>query len=153
MVHPGQTFNLDYSLTHAFSLQPSLRLQLGLVGYGQWQTTDKRGPNITVEQAAAHYKVNALGFAANAILPEQKVSVGVSIFTNSSADLPTKDTHSRSPRRLRSNAAYKFCFVTGAYLHKSSIGGCSAKSQKPEAMVRPLSSRGTVIGRTFSSRC
>jgi hypothetical protein len=80
MVHPGQTFNLDYSLTHTLPLQRGLRLQLGLVGYGQWQTTDRYGPNITPEQAAAHYKVNALGFAANALLPEQKVSVGVKYF-------------------------------------------------------------------------
>ncbi len=80
MVHPGQTFNLDYSLTHTFPLQPNLRFQLGLVGYGQWQTTDKNGLNITPEQASAHYKVNALGFAANALLPEQKVSVGVKYF-------------------------------------------------------------------------
>src|SRR5437879_6723471 len=75
MVHPGQTFNLDYSLTHTLPLPRSLRLQFGLVGYGQWQTTDKHGPNITPEQAAAHYKVNALGFAANAVLPHKKVSV------------------------------------------------------------------------------
>jgi hypothetical protein len=80
MIHPSQTFNLDYSLTHSFPLQSSLRLQLGLVGYGQWQTTNKLGPNITPEQAAAHYKVNALGFAANALLPEQKLSVGVKYF-------------------------------------------------------------------------
>ena len=80
MVHPGQTFNLDYSLAHTFPVQPGLHLQLGLVGYGQWQTTDKHGPNITPEQAAAHYGVNALGFAANAILPEKKVSVGVKYF-------------------------------------------------------------------------
>lgn len=80
IVHPGQTFNLDYSLTHTFPIQRSLRLQLGLVGYGQWQTTDKHGPNITPEQAAAHYKVNALGFTANAILPEQKVNVGLKYF-------------------------------------------------------------------------
>ena len=80
MVHPGQAFNLDYSLTQTFPLQRSLRLQLGLVGYGQWQTTDKHGPNITPEQVAAHYGVNALGFAANAVLPEQKVSVGVKYF-------------------------------------------------------------------------
>jgi hypothetical protein len=80
MLHPGQTFNLDYSLAHTFPLQRGLRLQLGLVGYGQWQTTDKHGPNIAAEQAAAHYKVNALGFAANAVLPEQKVSVGVKYF-------------------------------------------------------------------------
>jgi hypothetical protein len=80
MVHPGQTFNLDYSLTQTFPLQRAVRLQLGFVGYGQWQTTDKSGPNVTAEQAAARYKVNALGFAANAILPEQKVSVGVKYF-------------------------------------------------------------------------
>jgi hypothetical protein len=80
MVHPGQTFNLDYSLTQTFALQRTVRLQVGLAGYGQWQTTDKHGPNITVEQAAARYKVNALGFAANALLPEQKVSVGVKYF-------------------------------------------------------------------------
>jgi hypothetical protein len=80
MVHPGQTFNLDYSLTHTLPIQRSLRLQLGLVGYGQWQTTDKHGPSITPEQTAARYKVNALGFATNALLPEQKVSVGVKYF-------------------------------------------------------------------------
>jgi hypothetical protein len=80
MVHPGQTFNLDYSLMQTFALQPGLRLQIGLAGYGQWQTTDKNGPNITPEQAAAHYKVNALGFAANVLLPEKKVSVGIKYF-------------------------------------------------------------------------
>lgn len=80
MIHPGQTLNLDYSLTQTFPLQRNLRLQLGLVGYGQWQTTDKGGPTITPEQAAAHYKVNSLGFAANAISPGRKASVGVKYF-------------------------------------------------------------------------
>ena len=80
MIHPGQTFNLDYSLAQAFPLQGNLRLQLGLAGYGQWQTTYKHGPTITPEQAAAHYKANALGFAANVISPERKVSVGVKYF-------------------------------------------------------------------------
>jgi len=80
MVHPGQTFNLDYSLTRTFPLKSNLRLQLGLAGYGQWQTTDKSGPSITPEQADARYRVNALGFAANAILPDRKVSVGIKYF-------------------------------------------------------------------------
>jgi hypothetical protein len=80
MIHPGQTFNLDYSLTQAFSLQGNLRLQLGLAGYGQWQTTDKQDPAITPEHAAAHYKVNSVGFAANAIFPGRKASVGVKYF-------------------------------------------------------------------------
>lgn len=80
MIHPGQTFNLDYSLTQTFPLQQSLRLQLGFVGYGQWQTTDKTGPGITPEEATARYKVNALGLAANMMLPERRVSVGVKYF-------------------------------------------------------------------------
>lgn len=80
MIHPGQTFNMDYSLTHAFPLSSSMQLQLGLVGYGQWQTTDKTGPTITPQQAANHYKVNGLGFAANTLLPSRKLSMGVKYF-------------------------------------------------------------------------
>ena len=80
MIHPGQTMNLDYSLTQAFSVQGNLRLQLGLVGYGQWQTTDKRGPTITPEQATAHYKVNGLGFATSTMFPGRKASVGLKYF-------------------------------------------------------------------------
>lgn len=79
-IHPGQNFDLDYSLTQAFPLHEDLRLQLGLVGYGQWQTTDQSGPTVTAEQAAAHYRVNALGFGANLILPARKVSLGVKYF-------------------------------------------------------------------------
>ena len=79
-VHPGQTFNLDYSLTQIFPVTGSLSLQLGIAGYGQWQTTDKKGPSITPEQATTRYKVNALGFAANALLPDRKVSLGIKYF-------------------------------------------------------------------------
>jgi len=80
MIHPGQTLNLDYSVTHSFPLRRDLRLQVGLAGYGQWQTTAKSGPSITPEQEAARYKVNGLGFATNAILPERKVSLGIRYF-------------------------------------------------------------------------
>jgi hypothetical protein len=80
MIHPGQTFNLDYSLTQAFPLRGNVRLQLGLVGYGQWQTTDKHGPTITPEEAIAHYKVNSLGFSANALFPGRKASIGFKYF-------------------------------------------------------------------------
>ncbi|MGC2281172.1 MAG: transporter [Candidatus Acidiferrales bacterium] len=79
-IHPGQNFDLDYSVTQVFSLQEDLRLQLGFVGYGQWQTTDKIGPTITAAQPAAHYRVNALGFSANVILPARKASLGVKYF-------------------------------------------------------------------------
>jgi len=79
-IHPGQTLNLDYSLTHVLPLQNDLRVQLGVVGYEQWQTTDKTGPTITPAQATAHYRVNAIGFVANLLLPARKVNLGVKYF-------------------------------------------------------------------------
>jgi len=78
-IHPGQNLDLDYSLTHSFALGTDAGLQVGLVGYNQWQTTDKTGPGITPQQAAAHYKVNALGFASNFSLPK-KANVGFKYF-------------------------------------------------------------------------
>jgi hypothetical protein len=77
-IHPGQTLNLDYSLMHSFGGKKK-RLQVGLVGYNQWQTTDKAGPSITLEQAKAHYKVNALGGAANLGL-SPRINIGFKYF-------------------------------------------------------------------------
>jgi hypothetical protein len=79
-IHPGQNIDLDYSVTQAFQVSDGMRLQVGPAGYGQWQTTDKSGTGITPEQERAHYRVNALGFAANLTLPLRKVSVGVKYF-------------------------------------------------------------------------
>jgi hypothetical protein len=79
-IHPGQTLNLDYSVTHSIRLRNESSLQVGLVGYNQWQTTDKTGPTITPQQATAHYKVNALGFVSNVMLPWHKASVGFKYF-------------------------------------------------------------------------
>ena len=79
-IHPGQTLNLDYSLTRTIHAGDGVRVQVGVVGYGQWQTTDKTGPAISVEQAEAHYKVNALGFASNVIFPVRNVSLGFKYF-------------------------------------------------------------------------
>jgi hypothetical protein len=78
--HPGQTANIDYSVTRAISVNPDTQLQLGLVGYGQWQTTDKTGPTISTDQGTAHYAVNALGFATNVTLPARKTSLGLKYF-------------------------------------------------------------------------
>jgi len=82
-VHPGQTFDLDYSLTQIVPLEKNEKtlLQLGLVGYGQYQTTDRSGPGVNAAIAAnTHYRVHALGFAGNIVLPERKVTVGVKWF-------------------------------------------------------------------------
>jgi hypothetical protein len=56
------------------------RLQIGLVGYDQWQTTDTTGPTITPEQASVHYRVTALGFASSLVLPTRKVSLSFKYF-------------------------------------------------------------------------
>jgi len=46
-IQPGQSLDLDYSLTHSFGLGGDSQLQVGPVGYHQWQTTDKTGPDYT----------------------------------------------------------------------------------------------------------
>jgi hypothetical protein len=79
-IHPGQNFNVDYSFTHGIAVHKELRLQIGVVGYEQWQTTDKSGPNISLAQATAHYVVNALGIASNVISPDRGLSVGFKYF-------------------------------------------------------------------------
>ena len=79
-IHRGQTLNLDYSLTHALQFSSGWRLQVGLVGYNQWQTTDKSGPSISPSQAMAHYKVNALGAVSNVTIPKRKLSLGFKYF-------------------------------------------------------------------------
>lgn len=79
-IHPGQNLNLDYSVTRLFTLPKDLQLQLGIIGYGQWQTTDKTGPGITPAQASAHYRVNSLGFASYLTLPARKVTLGFKYF-------------------------------------------------------------------------
>jgi hypothetical protein len=80
-IHPGQTLSVDYSLTHTFSMHSNVRLQAGLVGYSQYQTTDKTGPTISAEQSKAHYRVSSFGFTSNVILPGQKLNVGFKYFS------------------------------------------------------------------------
>jgi hypothetical protein len=79
-IRPGQTANIDYSLTHAMRIADDLRLQLGIVGYEQYQTTAKTGPTIGPEDAVARYRVRALGVAMNVMLPARKTSLGLKYF-------------------------------------------------------------------------
>ena len=79
-IHPGQTADIDYSITRTVRINDEAQLQLGVIGYGQWQTTDKTGPTVTTTQGSAHYQVNALGFASNVVLPARSVSLGLKYF-------------------------------------------------------------------------
>jgi len=82
-VHPGQTFDLDYSVTQVLPLDKDQHtlLQVGLVGYGQYQTTDRTTPTVNPLIApSSRYRVHALGPAANVLLPARKVTLGFKYF-------------------------------------------------------------------------
>jgi hypothetical protein len=79
-IHPGQNLNLDYSIMQSIALRSDNRLDIGLVGYGQWQMTDTTGPTITPEQASAHYRVTAIGLGSALVLPARKVSLSFKYF-------------------------------------------------------------------------
>jgi hypothetical protein len=77
---PGDTFNLDGSLMGALLRGEDFRLQLGVVGYLQRQTTATTGPGVDAAASDERYAVNALGFAASTALPKHQVSVTVKYF-------------------------------------------------------------------------
>jgi len=79
-IRPGETFDLDYSLMRAFRLSAESRLQVGMIGYGAWQTTAKTGPAITPAEEAQRYRVNALGVGMNLQLPARKVTLSLKYF-------------------------------------------------------------------------
>ena len=79
-ISPGETFDLDYSVMRAFPFYAASRLQVGVIGYGAWQTTAKTGPGITPAEEAQRYRVNALGIGMNLLLPTQKVTLSLKYF-------------------------------------------------------------------------
>lgn len=78
-VHPGQTWNLDYSLLGSLPRLGRLRLQAGLAGYEQRQTTAKTSSQISAVDSSSRYAVNSLGIAINAAFVEN-ASLGVKYF-------------------------------------------------------------------------
>lgn len=79
-IHPGETFDLDYSLMVWLPTPAAFQLHIGLVGYEQRQTTDKTGPTISPAVSKERYEVNSLGFHVNSAFPKQKVTFGVKYF-------------------------------------------------------------------------
>jgi hypothetical protein len=75
-VHPGQTFDLDYSLMGSVLRAARLTLQVGATGYEARQTTAKVGPDVTSAASAERYAVNAFGLALTAAFPKRKASLG-----------------------------------------------------------------------------
>jgi len=79
-IHPGETFDLDYSLMAALPIANDFHLQAGLVGYEQRQTTAKTGPTISTAASQERYAVNSVGFALNSAFPKHKASLGLKYF-------------------------------------------------------------------------
>jgi len=78
-VHPGDTFDLDYSLMYSLARTRRFQLQGGLAGYEQRQTTAKTGPGISLAASEERYAVNGLGIAVLGVLPE-RASFGLKYF-------------------------------------------------------------------------
>jgi hypothetical protein len=79
-IHPGQTFDLDYSLMGSIPGLQKSPLQIGLIGYEARQTTARTGPAITPAQEDERYRINAIGFASSVAFPSRKASLGVKFF-------------------------------------------------------------------------
>lgn len=79
-IHPGQTWDVDYSAMGAPLDRESVRMQLGVVGYEQSQTTATVGPTVSADAAQSRYLVNAIGGAISVALPKRKVSFGLRVF-------------------------------------------------------------------------
>jgi hypothetical protein len=79
-VRPGDTLTLDASWMKVATRRAGFDVQVGAVGYAQWQTTDKRGPGITPAQASEHYRVCALGLATSVAWPARRSSVALRLF-------------------------------------------------------------------------
>ena len=92
-IHPGDTFDLDYSLMGTLVQTSGFRLQLGLAGYEARQITSKTGPGISSAQSDERYAVNALGVAVNLAFPKQKANVSLKFF-NEFADRATFEGYS-----------------------------------------------------------
>lgn len=77
---PGDTINLDFSVMHTLPQRKSLHVQVGAAGYLQRQTSKHTGPNVTAADAAARYRINALGIASVLAFPEREVTLGFKYF-------------------------------------------------------------------------
>ncbi len=79
-ISPGDTFDLDYSITTTVGLSDASRWQIGVAGYEQRQVNAKTGPAVTPQAAAERYAVNAIGFVSSVLFPNHRASVGVRFF-------------------------------------------------------------------------
>ena len=72
-ITPGQAFTMEWGLSQALPLDKQLHkiVQIGLVGYDQWQVSDNSG---TVASLLPYYSAHALGFQTNFIVPPKRLN-------------------------------------------------------------------------------
>lgn len=80
-VHPGDTFDLDWSVLASLGGSETARWSAGLAGYEARQTSAKTGPGVTPAQQEERYAVNAIGVAATAAFPRHNSSAGLKWFS------------------------------------------------------------------------
>jgi hypothetical protein len=76
-IHPGENFDLDYSLMGSLPQTGHARIQLGIAGYEQRQTTAKTGPTVSSEASGERYAVNAIGLAVSSAFVSPKAAMSL----------------------------------------------------------------------------
>jgi hypothetical protein len=79
-IHPGDTFDLDYSMMGSLPVPGDVPVQIGVVGYEQRQTTAKTGPSVSFAASQERYAINSLGFAVTSAFPKRGASLGLKYF-------------------------------------------------------------------------
>ncbi|HET7453160.1 MAG TPA: transporter, partial [Thermoanaerobaculia bacterium] len=79
-IHPGETFDLDYSLMGSLRGTGNARIQLGIVGYEARQTTARTGPGVSPEATDERYAVNAVGIAVSTGFTKPRAGLSLRYF-------------------------------------------------------------------------
>ena len=79
-VRPGDTLTLDASWMHVNRRREERPVQFGIVGYAQWQTSDKRGPDVTPADSRDRYRVYALGIATGINWSKHRSGIALKFF-------------------------------------------------------------------------
>jgi hypothetical protein len=79
-VRPGDTLTIDASWMHVAAQRADFAVQVGAAGYAQWQTSGKRGPDVTPAETGERYRVYALGLASSIAWPGRGTSIALKFF-------------------------------------------------------------------------
>ena len=91
-IRPGQAFTTEWGVGQVLPLKKDMSqlVQLGLVGYDQWQVSNNGGNYLVAGTPVAasrvpHYSVHGIGFQANYILPAKHLALFLKFYDEYSA--------------------------------------------------------------------